>query len=114
VLQPALLFRRQLFLDAGGLDEQLHFTLDYELFLRLFPRARGVRHISEDIAHAVYHQDAKSIRGMRKQIVEFMQVKQRYAAKLSLGPLQRARLYTGMASLWAYYGASRLGMIKTT
>ena len=114
VLQPALLFRRQLFLDVGGLDEDLHFTLDYELFLRLFPKARKVRHLSIDVAHAVYHQDAKSIRGMRKQIVEFMQVKHRYAAKLALSPVQRVRLYGGMASLWAYYGASRLGIIKTT
>ena len=82
--------------------------------LRMFPRARKVRHISADIAHAVYHQDAKSIRGMRKQIIEFMQVKHRYANEVRLGPVRRARLYAGMASLWAYYGASRLGVIKTT
>lgn len=114
VLQPALLFRRQLFLDVGGLDEDLHFTLDYELFLRLFPKARAVRHVSIEVARAVYHQDAKSIRGMRKQIIEFMRVKHRYATKLALTPTQRVRLYSGMASLWAYYAASRLGIIKTT
>ena len=61
-------------------------ALDYELFLRLFPKARTVRHVSVEVARAVYHQDAKSIRGMRKQIVEFMQVKHRYATKLALTP----------------------------
>jgi glycosyltransferase involved in cell wall biosynthesis len=114
VLQPVLLFRRQLFLDVGGLDESLHYTLDYELFLRMFPRARKVRHVSHEVARAVYHQDAKSIRGMRKQIVEFMQVKHRYASKLSLSATQRARLYAGFASLWAYYAATRLGLKRAT
>jgi glycosyltransferase involved in cell wall biosynthesis len=114
VLQPVLLFKRQLFLDVGGLDEKLHYTLDYELFLRMFPRARKVVHVRHDVAHAVYHHDAKSIRGMRKQIIEFMQVKHRYASKLSLSAVQRARLYTGMASLWAYYAATRLGIKRAT
>lgn len=114
VLQPVLLFKRELFLDVGGLDVKLHYTLDYELFLRMFPRARKVVHVRHDVAHAVYHQDAKSIRGMRKQIVEFMQVKHRYASKLSLSAMQRARLYTGMASLWAYYAATRLGLKRAT
>src|SRR5258705_11415739 len=114
VLQPVLLFRRQLFLDVGGLDEKLHYTLDYELFLRMFPRARKVVHVRHHVAHAVYHQDAKSIRGMRKQIVASMQVKHRYASKLSLSTVQRARLYTGMASLWAYYAATRLGLKRAT
>ena len=114
VLQPVLLFRRQLFLDVGGLDEKLHYTLDYELYLRMFPRARKVRHISHEVARAVYHDDAKSIRGMRKQIVEFMQVKHRYASTLPLSLTQRARLYAGFASLWAYYAATRLGLKRAT
>ncbi|HEX7702934.1 MAG TPA: glycosyltransferase family 2 protein [Kofleriaceae bacterium] len=114
VMQPALLFRRELFIDVGGLDEQLHFTLDYELFLRMFPRARKVRRLEQEIARAVYHLDAKSIRGMRKQIGEITHVKRRYARELKLSWFDRARLYRGIASLWAYYGASRLGIIKTT
>jgi glycosyltransferase involved in cell wall biosynthesis len=114
VLQPVLLFKRQLFLEVGGLDEKLHYTLDYELFLRMFPRAREVRHVRHEVARAVYHDDAKSIRGMRKQIVEFMQVKHRYASKLSLSATQRARLYAGFASLWAYYAATRLGLKRAT
>ena len=77
-------------------------------------RARKVVHVRHDVAHAVYHHDAKSIRGMRKQIIEFMQVKHRYASKLSLSAVQRARLYTGMASLWAYYAATRLGIKRAT
>jgi len=114
VLQPALLFRRALFLDVGGLDEELHYVLDYELFLRMFGRARKIERVSDEVARAVYHLDAKSIRGMRKQIVEFMQIKRRYARELAFSPTQRARLYGGIASLWAYYAASRLGIIRTT
>jgi glycosyltransferase involved in cell wall biosynthesis len=114
VMQPALLFRRSLFIDAGGLDESLHYALDYELFLRMFERARRVERVPDEVARAVYHMDAKSIRGMRRQIVELMQIKRRYARRLRFSALQQAKLYGGIASLWAYYGASRLGLVKTT
>ncbi|HLL25752.1 MAG TPA: glycosyltransferase family 2 protein, partial [Kofleriaceae bacterium] len=61
VLQPALVFRRQLFLDVGGVDESLHYTMDYELWIRLFAAARVTRYVPTRIACARYHSDAKSI-----------------------------------------------------
>src|SRR5690606_16622038 len=36
VLQPSLVFRRELFLRVGGVDESLQYTMDYELWIRLF------------------------------------------------------------------------------
>ncbi len=110
VLQPALLFRRQLFLDVGGLDESLHYTMDYELWIRMFGAARQSRYVREVIACARYHADAKSIAAMGKQIREAARVKQAAAKKLELGVIERARMHAGVASMGVYWLAVRFGL----
>lgn len=110
VLQPTVLFRRELFLAIGGVDEALHYTMDYELWIRMFEAARGTRYVPEVVACARYHQDAKSVAAMGKQIRELFGVKREHARRLGLGALDRARMYAGMASLGAYWAAVRLGL----
>ena len=112
VLQPAVLFRRQLFLDVGGLDESLHYTMDYELWIRLFAAARATRYVPQVIACARYHEDAKSIAAMGKQIREALHVKRAGARRLSLGPLDRALMYAGVASMGAYWLFVRFGLLR--
>ena len=114
VLQPAVLFRRKLFLDVGGLDESLHYTMDYELWIRMFARARATRYIPDVIAHARYHADAKSVASMGKQIREVYRVKRSGASKLALGPLDRARMYFGIASMGVYWLAVQSGLKRAT
>jgi glycosyltransferase involved in cell wall biosynthesis len=114
VLQPSLVFRRQLFLDVGGLDAALHYTMDYELWIRMFEAARATRYIPEVIAHARYHTDAKSIAAMGKQIREASAIKRRTARRLHLGPVDQAKMYAGIASLGAYWLAVRLGLKRAT
>ena len=112
VLQPAVLFRRSLFLDVGGLVESLHYTMDYELWIRMFAAARKTRYIPEVIAHARYHSDAKSIAAMGKQIRELLQVKRDSARRLDLDALDRARMYAGVASMGVYWMAVRFGLLR--
>ena len=38
IVQPAAFFRRQAFEAAGGLDESLHWTMDYDLWLKIARR----------------------------------------------------------------------------
>lgn len=38
ILQPAFFFRRQMVVDLGGLDERLHYAMDWELAMRLAER----------------------------------------------------------------------------
>jgi glycosyltransferase involved in cell wall biosynthesis len=114
VLQPSLVFRRQLFVDVGGVDEHLHFTMDYELWIRLFEAARATRYVPGVVACARYHQDAKSIAAMGKQIREAYGVKRRNARRLELGPIARARMYAGVASMGVYWLAVRLGLKRAS
>ncbi|MEO6951249.1 MAG: glycosyltransferase family 2 protein [Polyangia bacterium] len=110
VLQPALLFRRELFLRVGGLDESLHYALDYDLWLRMFPAASSTRQVHRTIACARYHADAKSVAHMRRQILEAYQVKRRAIAALSMPLSQQLRTHLGVATMWAYWLAVRSGL----
>jgi glycosyltransferase involved in cell wall biosynthesis len=108
--QPATFFRRQLFLDAGGLRLDLHYALDYELWMRMFPRARGVRRIPRTLACMTFHPGAKSTYAMLPQIREAAAVKRAAAAAHGLGVLDRVRLEAGVARNLAYWLAVRTGL----
>jgi glycosyltransferase involved in cell wall biosynthesis len=110
VMQPAVFFRKGLFEEVGGVSVDLHWTMDYELWLRLFPRARKTRYVPEPFACATYHAGAKSVRGMLTQIRELGQVKRQYAERLRLGWPGRVRMRLGIWSLYAYWLAVRLGL----
>jgi glycosyltransferase involved in cell wall biosynthesis len=109
-LQPATFFRRQLFLDAGGLRTDLHYALDYELWLRMLPLARAIHHVPRTLARATYHAGAKSVAGMWRQIRETVAVKREYQGRFALGLRERLELEAGIASLYAYGAAVRLGL----
>ena len=114
VLQPSLMFRRALFLEVGGVDESLHYTMDYELWIRMFTAARKARYVPATIACARYHADAKSIAAMGKQIREALDVKRAAMDRLSLGIVDRALAFAGVASMAAYYFAVKYGLKRAT
>lgn len=114
VLQPAVFFRRRLFEAAGRLRTDLHFSMDYDLWLRIFPLARKVEYLSEILARATYHPQAKSIRHLLRQVREFQLVKRQRRPDFSLSAADHLRLRAGIASLYAYWLAVRLGLRRAT
>lgn len=108
--QPATFFRRELFQRIGGLREDLHWALDYELFLRMFRAARTTRYLPRTLARTTFHAGAKSIRGMRTQIHEVARIKRDQAAASHVGMIDRMRIEGGIATLYAYWAAVRLGL----
>ena len=51
---------------------------------------------------------------MGKQIREVSRVKLAFAKKHALGPVDRLRMYGGIASLGAYWLATRIGLRRAT
>jgi glycosyltransferase involved in cell wall biosynthesis len=108
--QPATFFRRELFLRIGGLREELHWALDYDLFLRMFAAARATRYLRRTLAWTTFHPGAKSIRGMLPQIREVARLKREHRARIALGLVERARLWWGIGELYAYWAVVKLGL----
>jgi glycosyltransferase involved in cell wall biosynthesis len=109
-LQPAVFFRKRLYDEVGGVSTQLHWAMDYDLWLRLLPRARKVRYVPACLAYATYHEGAKSVRGLRSQVLELCAIKKRYAPAFSLQPSERLRMWLGMANLHLYWISVKLGL----
>ena len=101
--QPSAFLRRSLVLRHSGLDPQLHYALDYELFLRLMWEARF---LYTGVAVATYrlHEASKTVGGHDKMLNETIAVVRKicrqHPAEL-VGTMRRA------TSDWYWDGAIR-------
>lgn len=113
-MQPAVFFRKKLFVRCGGLRPELHWAPDYDFWLRAFPLARATCYLPGALAYATYHPGAKSVHGMLSQIRQIRAIKRHYAKRFALGLADRARVQAGVASLYLYLGAVKLGLRRVT
>jgi glycosyltransferase involved in cell wall biosynthesis len=81
VPQPSAFIRRRAVESVGFLDESLHYSLDYDLFLRL-----ALRHeptfVTERLAGFTIHPGAKTTKGRAEARKETYRVRLRYARGL--------------------------------
>jgi glycosyltransferase involved in cell wall biosynthesis len=82
VLQPATFVRRELFLRYP-LDTTLHFTFDWDFFVRITQDAEAVA-IDRDLAGYRLHPSGKSVSGGSRRQRELLEVTRRYRGKFSL------------------------------
>jgi glycosyltransferase involved in cell wall biosynthesis len=75
--QPAVFWRRDFGLSCGPLDESLHYTMDYDLWLRMATR-RPPLIVKEVLADFRVHGESKSRKGCREQFDEGYRVASRY------------------------------------
>jgi glycosyltransferase involved in cell wall biosynthesis len=77
ISQPAVFFRKALFIEAGMLNTELHYAMDYDLWLRFAHRSpAGVinRYLSDFRRHGA----SKSEQGFREQFFEQYRVARKY------------------------------------
>jgi GT2 family glycosyltransferase len=78
--QPSAFFRRRLVQAAGGLDENLHFAMDYDLWLRLGLMGPMV-YIPEVCSKIRIHQNVKTNSGDQRMFAEIRQVSERHGGQ---------------------------------
>lgn len=81
IYSPAVFFTRQALEAVGPLDESLHLTMDYDLWLRI-GRRFGARHVDEVWAVQRLHADAKSLRHYEDFWPERLRVSRRHGGRL--------------------------------
>jgi glycosyltransferase involved in cell wall biosynthesis len=79
IVQPAAFFRRSAFLDVGGLDESLHWSMDYDLWLRLAARF-PVAYLPRRLARYRLTGQNKSAQGGFARLDELARVGRRHGA----------------------------------
>jgi glycosyltransferase involved in cell wall biosynthesis len=81
--QPAVFLRRQVFQALGALDENLHFVMDFDYWLRAGLRHRAA-YLPVPLAALRLHDSAKSVAQLARFAHELVAVYQRYFASPSL------------------------------
>jgi glycosyltransferase involved in cell wall biosynthesis len=77
VSAPATFFRRDAFLEVGGMDESLRYSMDYDLYLRLAVRGRPIV-LDEPLATFTMTPGTLSMTGFERQFEEHRAVAHRY------------------------------------
>lgn len=77
VSAPSTFFRRKAFLDSGGFDTQLRYSMDYDLFLRLGRQYRPAV-LSYPLASFTMAEGTLSMTGFEKQFLEHRDVARSY------------------------------------
>lgn len=86
VVQPAMFFRRDLFLEAGGLDEDLHYAMDWDLLIRMAAKCEVIA-IENTLAEIRYYDDTKTSTGGWKRMHEIAAIGRRHNGALDLNHL---------------------------
>jgi hypothetical protein len=87
--QPATFWRRGVLQRIGYLNERLHYTMDYEYWLRLGKESRP-HVVSQDLARFRIHRGSKSGSTIHRQFDEELAVAERHCSPF---PLLMHRLY---------------------
>lgn len=97
VMQQCCFWSRSLWQEAGGVDEELHLLMDYDLWFR-FSRATQASLIEEKLATMRYYPEAKTVRQRSRNAEELAYV---YAKNGALAALrdQVAELVSRRAAL---------------
>jgi len=79
ICQPSAFFRRDVFEEVGGLDESLHFAMDYDLWIRI-GKQYPCRYIPRFLSMYRLHEASKTIRdeALRENIEAGLRVAIKY------------------------------------
>ncbi len=95
-LQPACFFSKAAFDEIGGVNESLHYAMDFELWVKLGERGRFDL-IDTYLAQDLWHEDAKTQLAMGKYYAETAEV------LFKLGYVEEARqMIADMYNEWKY------------
>jgi glycosyltransferase involved in cell wall biosynthesis len=81
IFSPSVFFTREAFEAVGGIDESLHFTMDYDLWLRIGKRF-GASHVDAVWGLQRLHEEAKTIRQVDDFWPERLAVSRRHGGRL--------------------------------
>ena len=84
IAQPASLIRRSAWEKVGGLDENLHLAMDYDLWWRLYREFGPLLLLDEFIAVSREHPQTKTKNNRRQQYQEAISIVRRHHGRIPL------------------------------
>jgi len=82
ICQPACFYRREAFMDVAGLDPQLFYTMDWDLWCRFAAKGKTFHYIPKVLAAVRHYPETKTLSGGRKRLKEIYNIEKRYGDRL--------------------------------
>jgi glycosyltransferase involved in cell wall biosynthesis len=84
ICQPGTLMRRDVWEKIGGLDENLHMALDYDLWWRIYKSCGKFEYIKKDVAATIMHSDTKTTSHRQAHYLEAMAVVKKHTGSVPI------------------------------
>ncbi len=82
IAQPSSLLRREALDGAGGLDESLHYCMDYDLWIRLHAWGPSVNLGEEVLSCYRLHEESKTVAAYTRMALEKVRVNRRHTGDI--------------------------------
>ncbi len=105
IVQPSCFYRKDFFLKVGLIDESLHLSMDYDLWLRMAAVAEPIT-LPWVISNARYYMQTKSATKTMKHLFESFQLQRKYSKGLFIRLSQYFYLLRGIAVIIFGYDIS--------
>ena len=109
IMQPTTFFKKEALASIGYLDESLHWTMDWDLWIRLAKKFE-VGYINKILANSREYEETKTSTGSWKRFAEICKVLRRYGEKR----YPPAYFIYGASTLYANNAHYKLGRIITS
>jgi len=112
ICQPSAFFRKAAFDEVGGLDDMLHFAMDYDLWIRIGQRFH-CRYLPRLLSMYRLHEASKTIRNdlLRENIEEGLRVTIKYFDWAPLTRVYASCNCSCRSNLPAFLSTSRLAVV---
>lgn len=88
-VQPGVWMRKELVQQCGGIDETLHYSFDWDLYIRYLNRFPKVKYINDLLIHFRYHAQSKTVNFQDQFHKEELKIIQKLASQSNDKKLQK-------------------------
>jgi GT2 family glycosyltransferase len=82
ICQPACFVRRDAYERVGGLDPNLHYTMDWDLWCRLSKSGAKFHYLRDTLAAVRYYPETKTLSGNLQRYKEIGRIEKKYGSRL--------------------------------
>ena len=81
ICQPACFMRSEAFDNVGGVNPDLHYTMDWDLWCRLSRAGYKFRYVNRPLAAVRYYPETKTLGGNYKRLRELYRIEKKYGRR---------------------------------
>lgn len=102
IVQPSCFYKKDFFLDVGLINEDLHLSMDYDLWLRMAEKERPIT-LPHIVSNARYYLQTKSATKTMRHLFESFRLQKKYSKGIGIRLLQYYYLIRGVLVIMLGY-----------